>query len=304
MLHQSFVGNAQHLVRRVERDPEQAPATGGRYLAVADEEAPQLRRAKHPAENVVSDVGRVEVDEIVTVEVFGVQDPVAVGALHVEITPGENLDCVGDRPLTQCRIEAKALSHDKDRIRPVAQNAHVVGLGVEDAVDSPLGVEPAYTHVLGSGVRRVDPGDGQAVGGQGEGVFVYRTQIKDELEAGIFGTGKPRVGEHPEFEKLVVRQVDAGVAEGDDQRPEAGRVPLRARPQRRIVRPHDTAGRVGVKCQVEHRLLTLAGTGDHYAGIDVPREHLRHYTATYNEILPRHLDRVGRVEGHPEPRQR
>ena len=87
--------------------------------------------------------------------------------------------------MTQCRIEGEALSHDQQGIRPVAQDTDVVGLGVEDAVDTSLAVETPQAHLLSSGIGRVDPGDSQAVGSQSQSIFVYRAQVEHELEAGI-----------------------------------------------------------------------------------------------------------------------
>ena len=207
--------------RRIERrggladgDPVELPHRGPALRidggdAIPDEEI-VVGEVHHVAEDVLVGAGGVE--HGIAVEVFGVEHAVALCAPAAQVSPWEEWHRIGENAVAERDPGHRPLPHFLDLIGTVAEDTDVVHVGVEDADLGALGVEAAGADVLAPRKDGVGAVHHEAVGRDREGVFAHGTKIEYQAQAGGIGGTADRL-KHPELEKVVAAQVEAGGAE-------------------------------------------------------------------------------------------
>ena len=259
----------------------------------------------HVAEEVL--VRAAGVEEQVAVEVLAVELAVAAAAAGAEVAPGEDLDDAGELAIAERHVLEGDLPLEAERVRPVAEDADVVLVGIEDAVGAALGIEPPQAHVLPAGEDAVLAGQGEGPRRDRECVLAHRPQVDHEVDARR--VRRVRAGlEDPELQVLGAGEVHAGGAERRHHRaPARAERPGRERPLRGggAVVPHQAARRIRVQGEPERRLELLAAAGRDDGRVDVLRaDPERAALGVRHQVLPDQLDRVLRIEGRPEAEQR
>ncbi len=200
VLRQPQGRRVEHGAGLADRDAIQLPGAP-RVRDAVPHEAGAGREIHDVAEDVLVRAGEIEAG--VAVQVLGVEHAVAVGAARAQVAPGKERHRVAERPDAEGQLLDRPEARFLDRGRPVAQNADVVGRGVEDADIGALGVELALAHVLAAGEERVGSAHGEGVGRDRERVLADRAQVEHQSRARQADRIARRM-EHPELEEVVV----------------------------------------------------------------------------------------------------
>ena len=286
----------------VERPSRLPPLRVERLQPAIRNLVPLVGEIHHVPEDAL--VGPARVEEQVAVQVLGIEVAVAVGAPRAQVAPGEDLHGAGELARAERRLE-DALPGDQEGVGPVAENADVVLGGVEDAVLRALGVEPAHAHVLPALEEAVRSRHLECFRGERQHVLAHGAEVDHHLQARGVRRLRSRL-EHPELEVFRAREVDAGGAErGDHRAPAGAEGAARQRPLRPVVVADETARRVRVKGDEERRLELVAAAGDHDRRVDILGAQLERLAVRGgDQVLPRQLDGVRRIEGGPDAEER
>src|SRR5690606_8230798 len=135
----------------------------------------------HVSHHAFAHAGRVE--QVVTVEVLGIEHAVAVAASRTEVTPREHQHPGRQQPLAERQLLHQLAVHE-DSVGTVTQNADIVGRGVENAVSATFGVQLALAHQLPAGEHRVASGGNQFGGRDTDRILVDGAEINHHLQPG------------------------------------------------------------------------------------------------------------------------
>ena len=256
VLHQPHARAADRVGRRAERDAVQPPGgSAALRVALGDAVAHVVvvpAEVHYVAEDVLARAGGVE--QLVAVEVLGVEHPVAAGTAGAEVAPGEDQAARSSSVREQSSSSpigppgTSKMGGRSPRMPMSSTSALKMPTSVRSVSSSPRPTswrprEDGVGTVHGHGVRR-----------ERDRVLAHRTQIDHQTEAGEGGRVARRL-QGPELEELVAGEVEAGGAEpGHHRAPSRSEVPPRLRPARGVVALDDAARGVGVQRRVEHRL--------------------------------------------------
>ncbi len=252
-------------VRRADRDPVQLPA---RYPAqsVGDLNAGshEVLVARPELDDVAEDVlrGALGVQDVVRVQVLGVEHAVPVGAPPAQVSPGKDRNRTGQNPLAEREVvDHRAAGAGQDR-RPVAQDADVVDLGVEDVDGAALRVQRAEP-TSWRPVKTVSAPTTVRLSGAtatASSSTVPRSKTSTAPAASALRAGRM---EDPELQELVAGEVHAGGAQRADHRaPARARGARGQRPPRVVVALHHAAGGIGMQRHEQCGLQAFAAARD------------------------------------------
>src|SRR4051794_29283381 len=274
MLDESEVRGTDGIVGGTDRDAVQLPATGAAIAqdpAIADVVLVSRNQADDVAKDVL--VGARGVEDVVAVQILGIQRPITVGAATAQVAPGKDRHRCAQLALAEWQVADHSSSRRVNQdIGAIAQNPGVGYLSVEDVDAAPLGVESPHADVLTPTVRGVAPIGGDAVGGNAERVLIDRAQIEYQPHPCRLGGARCRVLKDPELEIFVAGKIQSGGTEwGDHRAPTGPAEPFRLGPARGVVLLDNATSRVRMQSEIQRSLQLLCLSGNPDQGVDILR---------------------------------